>query len=227
MSSSESPQNDRMSAAEFRVAREYLGLTGDWLASDLAVNPRTVRAWEQGKYPVPDGVAAQVRGMLAETATLVAEVKASLRDNPEPRMTTYASDEDYRRHNPDGAWSAGWHRAATARVAEQIPGLRIEFPAESDRADYEPDNRSRTDLAAAREAATWLLETFEWSGEQYRMLQGALQVDYAPMAAYRVTMAMKNAGRSYTDAEFSDAERRNVVALFAQVVQAAARVRSS
>jgi hypothetical protein len=44
-----------MTPAEFRVVREFLGLSIEWLAEHLEVNPRTVRHWEDGGYPIPDG----------------------------------------------------------------------------------------------------------------------------------------------------------------------------
>ena len=37
-----------MTAAELRIIRERLGVTGDWLAARLGVIPRTVRRWEAG-----------------------------------------------------------------------------------------------------------------------------------------------------------------------------------
>src|SRR5690606_819281 len=50
------PDDERMTPAEFRVVREFLGLTPEWLAAHLGVSGRTVRHWEQGKYAIPDGV---------------------------------------------------------------------------------------------------------------------------------------------------------------------------
>src|SRR5690606_40083818 len=42
------PDDERMTPAEFRVVREFLGLTPEWLAAHLGVSGRTVRHWEQG-----------------------------------------------------------------------------------------------------------------------------------------------------------------------------------
>jgi DNA-binding transcriptional regulator YiaG len=50
-----------MTGAELNAAREFLGLTIERLADFLAVDPATVRKWEQGKYAVPAGVRAEVQ----------------------------------------------------------------------------------------------------------------------------------------------------------------------
>ena len=49
-----------MTAAEFRIAREMLGVSGEWLAGRLGVADRQVRRWEAGNSPVPDGVAGEL-----------------------------------------------------------------------------------------------------------------------------------------------------------------------
>ena len=51
-----------MTAAEFRDARQALGLTVEQLAERLSVDPRTVRRWEDGTHTVsgPVGTAMQL-----------------------------------------------------------------------------------------------------------------------------------------------------------------------
>lgn len=122
-----------MTAAEFKVVREYLGLSGDWLATHLDVNPRTVRAWESGKYPVPEGVRLQMEALEAETARGVTLAIDACNDMRDPGILTYRSDTDYRRHHPELNWPASWHRAVVARVAQEVIGLRIEY--------WEPDEQ--------------------------------------------------------------------------------------
>src|SRR5690606_34223992 len=56
-------KGNRMTAAELKVARESLGLSGDWLATYLGVNSRTVREWEQGRRPVPDWVRLEIESL--------------------------------------------------------------------------------------------------------------------------------------------------------------------
>ena len=122
------PEDERMTPAEFRVVREFLGLTGDWLANYLGVSPRTVRHWEQGKYPIPDGVRLAIEHLEKITAEFVADVVEKLMDYPDPVVVTYRNDAEYRAAHPDSPLTAGWHRAVIARVAQEVPGLRIVFP---------------------------------------------------------------------------------------------------
>ncbi|GAB2695754.1 Aca2/YdiL-like domain-containing protein [Kitasatospora kifunensis] len=117
-----------MSPAEFRVTREYLGLTGDWLADRLDVQPRTVRRWEQGMHPVPAGVQASLGGLSSKTDDEVAAIVAKLKDDPNPCLITYRSDDEYQDAEPEAEFPASWHRAIAARVAARVPGLRITFP---------------------------------------------------------------------------------------------------
>jgi hypothetical protein len=121
------PEDERMTDAEFRVVREYLGLTGDWLAEHLGVSARTVRHWEQGKYAIPDGVRLAMEGLEQETAEFVGAIVGQLMDVPDPVVIVYRSDTEYRRAHPDLDWPASWHRAVIARVAQEVPALGIAY----------------------------------------------------------------------------------------------------
>lgn len=121
---------DTMTAAELRVVREHLGLTGDWLAAHLDVSPRTVRHWEQGKYPIPDGVREEIERLEATTADTVTAAVTAYHDSADPTavpLITYRTDTDYRTHHPEIRWSASWHRAVCARIAQEVPGLTITY----------------------------------------------------------------------------------------------------
>lgn len=122
------PEDERMTSAEFRVIREFLGLTGDWLAGHLDVNPRTVRAWEQGKYPIPDGVRLEMEDLERRTGAFVAGCVKQIMDMPEPGVVTYRSDEEYHAAHPEVPFPASWHRAVVARIAQEVPGLVIVYP---------------------------------------------------------------------------------------------------
>lgn len=126
------PADERMTDAEFRVVREHLGLTGDWLANHLGVNPRTVRAWEQGRYLIPDGVRLELEDLEERAAAFVAGIVEQLMDVPDPAVLVYRTDEQYREHHPDQPWPAAWHRAVIARVAQEVPGLSIRYPDRGD-----------------------------------------------------------------------------------------------
>lgn len=121
------PDDERMNAAEFKVVREFLGLTGDWLAARLGVSGRTVRSWEQGKYDIPDGVRLEIEDLERRTGEFVSGIVDKLMDLPDPGVVTYRSDAEYKSAHPDAEFPASWHRAVTARVAQEVPGLRIAY----------------------------------------------------------------------------------------------------
>lgn len=121
------PDDERMTPAEFKVVREFLGLTGDWLAAHLGVSPRTVRHWEQGKYAIPDGVRLAVEDLERRTGEFVSGIIEKLMDLPDPAVITYRDDAEYKAAHPDAEFPASWHRAVVARVAQEVPALSIAF----------------------------------------------------------------------------------------------------
>lgn len=121
------PNDERMTPAEFKVVREFLGLTGDWLAAHLDVSPRTVRHWEQGKYAIPDGVRLAIEDLEARTGQFVGGIVEKLMDLPDPGVITYRDDAEYKAADPKSEFPASWHRAVVARIAQEVPGLSIAF----------------------------------------------------------------------------------------------------
>lgn len=121
------PDDERMTDAEFRVVREFLGLTGDWLAGHLGVSGRTVRHWEQGKYPIPDGVRLELEDLERRSGEFVGGCVEQLLDMPEPGLVTYRTDAEYHAAHPDIPFPASWHRAVCARIALEVPGLPIRY----------------------------------------------------------------------------------------------------
>lgn len=121
------PDDERMTDAEFRTIREFLGLTGDWLAARLGVAPRTVRHWEQGKYPIPDGVRLAIEDLENRTGQFIGGCVNALMDLPEPGVIVYRSDVEYHAAHPEISFPASWHRAAVARIALEVPALRIAY----------------------------------------------------------------------------------------------------
>lgn len=119
------PEDERMSPAEFRVVREWLGLPDSWLARHLNVSDRAIRHWQQGRYPIPDGVRLEVERLEAVTADHVTAAINALADATDPAVITYRSDEDYRAAHPEVSWPLRWHDMVLARVAQEVPGLVI------------------------------------------------------------------------------------------------------
>jgi hypothetical protein len=126
------PEDERMTDAEFKVVREYLGLTGDWLAAHLGVSGRTVRHWEQGKFPIPDGVRLEMEDLERRTHEFVAGIAGALMDLPGPGVVTYRTDAEYHAAHPDVPFPASWHRAVIARVAQEVPALAIAYTGKSE-----------------------------------------------------------------------------------------------
>ena len=119
-----------MNAAEFRIAREYMGLTTAWIAAQLGVNERTVRSWEQGRARVPEGVAEQMRQWEWATAGAVDEYVADLvEDDRERRVLVVARTDE----EAPGGWPARWHRHVAARVAIEVSGLAVGYRGEVER----------------------------------------------------------------------------------------------
>lgn len=128
------PDDERMTAAELRTVREFLGLTGDALAAYLGVDPRTVRHWEAGKYRVPDGVRLAIEQLEDVTAVGVEAAVQQLMDVGDPVAIVYRTDAEYAAAHPEATLPASWHRMVIARAALEVPGLGI---------DYAPDELRR------------------------------------------------------------------------------------
>ncbi|MGK4909676.1 helix-turn-helix domain-containing protein [Streptomyces albus] len=129
------PEDERMTAAEFKVVREFLGLTGDWLAGHLGVSPRTVRHWEQGKYAIPDSARLEIEKLERQTGEFVSGIVEKLMDLPDPGVITYRDDDEYHAAHPEIPFPAAWHRAVVARVAQEVPALSIAYADAAERQD--------------------------------------------------------------------------------------------
>ncbi|MFJ5099395.1 helix-turn-helix transcriptional regulator [Streptomyces sp. NPDC088557] len=121
-----------MTDAEFRVVREFLGLTPEWLAEHLNVSNRTIRHWEAGTYAIPDGVRLEMESLGEHAAGVVGGVVAQLLDVPDPGVLTYRTDAEYRAAHPEAGLPASWHRAVVARVAQEVPGLAVAYTPKED-----------------------------------------------------------------------------------------------
>ncbi|SFD14680.1 helix-turn-helix domain-containing protein [Streptomyces aidingensis] len=125
------PEDERMTPAELRVVREFLGLSVDWLAAHLRVTGRTVRHWEAGTYVIPDGVRLEIEDLERRTGEFVSGLITALMDMPEPGVITYRDDTEYHKAHPEIPFPASWHRAVVARVAQEVPGLAITYASDA------------------------------------------------------------------------------------------------
>jgi DNA-binding transcriptional regulator YiaG len=122
------PADEIMTPAELRVVREWLGLTGEALALLLGVQDRTVRRWEAGQIIIPDGARLEIEQLEAQADTIVEEQVLALNDARDPVTMTYRTNEHYWQHHPEQEpRPASWHRAITARIAQEVPGLSIVY----------------------------------------------------------------------------------------------------
>ena len=121
-----------MTPAELRAHCARLGLDQEDLAAYLGVTGRTMRRWVAGAHPIPDGVADEVTALALHTArrahALAAEVVAMEPDDAGERwVRTWRTEAAYREAMPTATLPASWHRAMAWRVAEMVPGVRIDF----------------------------------------------------------------------------------------------------
>ena len=118
-----------MPGAELTTVREHLGLTVERLAARLAVHPRTVRAWEQGRYPIPPGVRAEIEGLETFTADAVERVVEGLADKRDPAVAVWRGEHAnaaMSEMRPDIAeLGPRWWRHVAYRAASEIPGTII------------------------------------------------------------------------------------------------------
>lgn len=122
------PIDERMTDAELHTVREWLGFTGDALASWLDVPSRTLRRWEAGKYPIPDGVRLEVEDLEQRTAAFLNALLPQVKADPDPILVTYRFDQDFHQANPDmQAFPAAWHRRVCMRIAQEVPGVSIVY----------------------------------------------------------------------------------------------------
>lgn len=112
--------DDTLTGAELRVAREDLGLTVDEACARVGVHNRTWRRWEHDHMVVPPGVAATVGGWTDHADDVIDAAVARLLDEPEPLLLVP-------REGVVDGWPASWWRSVAARVAERVPGLRIDY----------------------------------------------------------------------------------------------------
>lgn len=103
-----------MTPAELRLIRESLGLSGEDLARHLDVAARTVRRWEHGHSPIPDGVGDELAALERDAEQRVDRIVAGGLD-----VLAIPEVSDW----PPPAF----HRAVAARVRRTLPHVRVVY----------------------------------------------------------------------------------------------------
>lgn len=116
-----------MTAAQLRVTREFLGLTGEALAEHLHVASRTVRHWEAGVYAIPAGIVDELDRLQHRTDRAVDDLVLELLAMPRPAAVVYRTDGDFHATRPGITLPASWHRAVVARAARAVEGTVIDY----------------------------------------------------------------------------------------------------
>lgn len=123
-----------MTAAEFRTLREALGLTVEACCRIFAVADRTIRRWDSGRLPVPDGVARQLLQIDADYDQAARDtVRRALASGKieHALAVRYRTDEDLARYRPDmrllgtQAHGALVDRVRRALLAAGLPAPRL------------------------------------------------------------------------------------------------------
>lgn len=115
-----------MSPVELKAAREALGLTVNWLADHLGVQPRAVERWEAGARPVPEYAADAVELLVAEHDEQVEHQVDGMRGHAARGLPPLVAVDTTA---PD-SWPARWQRMVAWRAAREVPGARIVGDAE-------------------------------------------------------------------------------------------------
>lgn len=105
----------RMAGAELATHRHRLGFTPEDLAEVLDVNPRTIRAWEAGRDPIPYRVPEEIAALIDEHDGVVVEMTR------EPVRRIHIP----RHVDPSDSRPRGWYIAAAARAMDDNPHLEV------------------------------------------------------------------------------------------------------
>lgn len=109
------PPAPPMTGAEFALLRYELGMSLSQVAEELGVNPRTVRAWNSGRDPVPAGVVLELDDLVREQQV---EVDHAVADG--------FLDVPY------GSGEVAWWLAVAAAARRRDQGLVVRWDFEGD-----------------------------------------------------------------------------------------------
>jgi hypothetical protein len=118
-----------MTGAELQTTLEFLGLTPDWLATELNIDKRGVARMMADQRAIRVEVTTLVDNMASVTKRtvdrMIAKYRRQVKDTTDDviLVLTYRTDDLYRAADPDSEYPARWHRMVVARVCEAVPRL--------------------------------------------------------------------------------------------------------
>ncbi|OHV03526.1 helix-turn-helix domain-containing protein [Mycobacterium talmoniae] len=115
----------RITGAQLRVQRERLGFSRSQLATILGITPGVIADWEDGRDKAPLNLDAKIALINRRTDDYLDALITTCANGD--KIITYRTDDIYRQHQPDGPYTASWHRALCARLLEVYPEITIEF----------------------------------------------------------------------------------------------------
>ncbi len=115
----------RLTGAQLRVQREFLGFSRSQLAEILGITAGVIADWEDGRDPTPYDLPDTMATILRFTDEYIDAMATGL--NANDTVLTYRTDTAYRTDNPDAVYTASWHRRVCARLLQDRPGLRVDF----------------------------------------------------------------------------------------------------
>lgn len=122
----------RLTGIELTATRERLGLTCVALGTLLSVSERTIRNWEQEKYPIPDGIRDELTHLEDVTADtvrrLVDAIDATADDEEPAEIVAWRTDPDFSSANRGSRFTSAWWRTVAYEAMTSRPGTRILTP---------------------------------------------------------------------------------------------------
>lgn len=115
----------RMTGAQLRVQREFLGFSRAQLSEVLGITAGVIADWEDGRDPTPYHLPERIAAIVTFTENYLKELVA---EHVGPGVViTYRTDAGYAKHHPNPVYTASWHRRVCGRLLERNAALVIEF----------------------------------------------------------------------------------------------------
>ena len=108
-----------MTAAAFKVWREFLGLPRTWVAGQFGVTQATVRRWETGGRDVPAAADHAMHEWVTTTANFVGALTVTMAKASDAGAPHVLAPDDTYSGDDLAEMPPTWHRMVAARVAER------------------------------------------------------------------------------------------------------------